>query len=81
MTFALGFNAAQVAPNVGPEPVPTGMYTVQITKTEEKPVQGKPGCTYYELTNEIIEGEHKGKTIIERLNCKNDNQQTVDIAY
>lgn len=80
-SFNMSFNAQTVAPNTAPEAVPTGIYTVAIVKSEEVPVNGKPGCSFYALTMQILDGEHKGKNVIERLNCKNDNQQAVDIAY
>ena len=79
--FNLTFNAAQVPPNLGSEPIPSGIYTVAIVKSDEKPVSGKPGCYYYQFDMQVQEGDFKGKMIIERLNCKNDNQQAVDIAY
>src|SRR5262245_7926530 len=81
MAFTMAFNAATVAPNTGPEIVPTGIYTVAIVDTTEKPVSGKPGCSYYEFKMQIMDGEYKGKHVFDRLNCKNDNQQTVGIAY
>lgn len=81
MSFNLQFNANAVAPNLGMEPLPTNIYTVAITKSEEVPVSGKPGCTYYALTMTVQDGDYKGRTIVDRLNCKNDSQQAVDIAY
>lgn len=77
----MNFNAHQVAPSTAPEPVPSGIYIVAITKSEEVPVQGKAGNSYYQFTLTIQDGEHKGRAIIERLNVKNDNAQAVDIAY
>jgi hypothetical protein len=77
----MSFNAATVAPNAMPEPVPSGTYPVVIIASEEKPVSGKPGHAYYQLDMQITDGEYKGRKVVERLNVKNANQQTVDIAY
>lgn len=79
--FNLQFNANVVPPNIGMDPVPSGIYTVAIVKSEDVPVSGKPGCYYYKFDMQIMEGDQKGKFLYERLNYKNDNQQTVDIAY
>lgn len=82
MGFSLSFNATQVNPNTRPMPVPSGIYDVVIVKSEEKPVKNKPGCTYYEFEMEILgPPEFRGRKVYDRLNCKNDNQQAVDIAY
>lgn len=81
MGFSLSFNAATVAPNVTPEPVPSGIYDVVITSTEEKPAKSTPGATFYEFEMQIQTGEYKGRKLFERLNCKNPSQQAVDIAY
>lgn len=81
---ALNFNAAGVKPNAGFEPVPSGIYDVIITASEEKPTKSSTPQnpkSYLQLTMTIQGGEHHGKTVIERLNLKNDNQQAVDIAY
>lgn len=77
----MSFNATTVAPNVTPEPVPSGIYDVVIKNSEEKAVSGKPGQFYYQFDMEITEGEYKGRKIVDRLNCKHPNQQTMDIAY
>lgn len=76
----LNFNAAQVAPNVGFEPVPTGHYKVNITKSEEKP-NSKGTGSYVELEMTIIDGEFRGRKVFDRLNLRNPNEQAVSIAY
>lgn len=81
MSIQMSFNAQMVAPNVAPEPVPSGIYPVAITSTEEKPAKSTPGATYYEFEMQILDGEYKGRKLYDRLNCKNPNQQAVDIAY
>lgn len=77
---ALNFNASGVKPNTGFEPVPSGTYPVTITKSEEKPTKSGNG-SYLELSMTIQGGEHNGKTVIDRLNLRNPNQQAVDIAF
>ena len=60
-------------------PVPPGEYRV-IIKDSERKESRKPGNFYYQLDLEIIDGEHKGRTLIERLNLENSNSEAVDIA-
>jgi hypothetical protein len=60
-------------------PVPPGEYRVIIKDSDRKETRNGNGA-YYQLDLEIIEGEHKGRTLIERLNLENQNQQAVDIA-
>lgn len=60
-------------------PVPPGEYRVIIKDSERKETRNGMGA-YYQLDLEIIEGEHKGRKLIERLNLENQNQQAVDIA-
>lgn len=78
---ALNFNAAQVRPNVSLDPVPSGLYPVMITKSEEKPTKNGQGA-YIEFEMTVLQGhEFAGRKVFDRLNIKNQNQQTVDIAY
>lgn len=60
-------------------PVPPGEYKV-IVKDSDMKENGKRNGHYIQLDLEIIEGEHAGRTLIERLNIDNPNQQAVDIA-
>lgn len=76
----LNFDANQVAPNTGYEPVPEGWYNVAITESEIKPTKDGEGA-YLQLKTSIIDGPHTGKPIFVRLNIQNKNQQAVDIAY
>lgn len=78
---ALNFNAAQVKPNIGLEPVPSGLYPVMITGSVEKPTKNGQGA-YLEFEMTIMQGhEFAGRKVFDRLNIKNQNQTTVDIAY
>jgi hypothetical protein len=60
-------------------PVPPGEYKVMVKDSERKEAR-KPGNFYYQLDLEILEGEHAGRTLTERLNLENDNATAVDIA-
>lgn len=80
MAFLIQFNAKTVEPNIAPEPVPTGTYPVVIVETSEKAVSGDNSKAYWEIVMEIISGEFKGRKIYERLNHKNSNPKTVEIA-
>lgn len=77
---ALNFNASGVKPNAALEALPSGMYPVMITKSEEKPTRSGNG-SYIEFEMTIQQGEYQGRKVFDRLNIKNPNQQAVDIAY
>jgi len=74
-----GFNAETVEPNQAYEPLPAGWYKAVITESEEKPTKAQTG-SYLQLTLEVIDGEHKGRKVFERLNLNNPNSTAVDIA-
>lgn len=77
---ALNFNATQVKPNTALEALPTGIYPVIITRSEEKPTKSGSG-SYIELEMTVQGGEFAGRKVFDRLNTNNPNQQAVDIAY
>ena len=74
-----GFNAAEVEPQQSMEPLPAGWYKCVITESEEKPTKAQTG-SYLQMTLEVIEGEHQGRKVFERLNLNNPNQTAVEIA-
>ena len=74
-----GFNAADVEPTAEYTPLPAGWYKAVFTASEEKPTKAQTG-SYLQLTAEIIEGEHQGRKLIERLNLNNPNSTAVEIA-
>jgi len=74
-----GFNAADVEPTAEYVPLPAGWYKAVFTESEEKPTKAQTG-SYLQLTAEIIEGEHQGRKLIERLNLNNPNSTAVEIA-
>jgi hypothetical protein len=74
-----GFNAQEVDPAVGFDPIPAGRYLAVITETEMKPTKAGSG-EYLQLTFQVIEGPHKGRLVWARLNLENKNETTVKIA-
>lgn len=73
------FNANEIEPQQSREPVPAGWYKAVITTSEEKPTKAQTG-SYLQMTIEIVEGEHQGRKVFERLNLKNPNATAVEIA-
>lgn len=74
-----GFNANEVEPAVGFDPIPAGKYLAIITESEMKPTKSGVG-KFLQLTFQILEGEHKGRLVWARLNLDNPNATTVRIA-
>lgn len=74
-----GFNAENVEPNAPREPIPAGWYKCVIEASEEKPTKAQTG-SYLQLTMQVIEGDHAGRKVIDRLNLNNPNQTAVEIA-
>lgn len=74
-----GFNAQEVDPSVGFEPIPAGKYLAVITESEMKPTKNGGG-RYLQLTFQVIEGEYKNRLIWARLNMENPNTTAVNIA-
>src|SRR5262245_28400972 len=74
-----GFDAAQVEPSAGFEPLPAGKYQAVITASDMKQTRSGTGH-YLELTFQVIDGAHKGRTLRSRLNLDNPNAAAVRIA-
>lgn len=79
MAHLNGFNANEVEPAVGFDPIPAGKYLAIISESEMKPTKSGSG-DYLQLTFQVIEGEHKGRLLWARLNLDNPNSTTVKIA-
>ena len=75
----LNFNANDVEPSIGFDPIPAGKYPAVIADSEMKPTKNGNG-QYLELTFEIIEGDYRGRKVWARLNLENQNAQAVQIA-
>ncbi len=74
-----GFDANAVEPNASRDPIPAGWYKAVITESMEKPTKAQTG-SFLQMTLEVIEGDHAGRKLFERLNLNNPNQQAVEIA-
>lgn len=75
----LNFNANEVEPNVGFDPLPAGKYIAAITNSEMKPTKNGDG-SYLELEMTILEGQYKDRKVWDRLCLHHTNPQTVKIA-
>ena len=76
-TFNSNDAPAMSAPSRGP--LPPGIYEAIITKSDIKDTKAGTG-QYIELEMQVIDGEHSGRRIWERLNVSNPNKQAEDIA-
>jgi len=74
-----GFNANDVDPNPGFEPIPAGRYLAVIVDSKTKATKNGAG-EYLELAFEIVDGPFKGRKVWERLTRKHPNELTVRIA-
>ena len=79
MANLTGFDAREVDPAVGYDPLPPGKYLAAITESEYKPTKSSVG-QYLQFTFQVLEGEHKGRQLWARLNLDNPNATTVKIA-
>lgn len=73
------FDATQVEPNQPFEVIPAGKYRVQIVASEIRATKNGEG-QYLWMELEILDGEHQGRKLWDRLNLWNNNRQAVDIA-
>lgn len=75
----LGFDANEVEPSTGFDPIPSGKYLAVIVESEFKNNKAGTG-QYLQLTFEVIEGEYKNRKVWARLNLKNPSAEAVKIA-
>lgn len=75
------FNAETHVAAARPErgPLPRGMYQVIVMASDLKPTQAGTG-QYIELTLQVVDGEHAGRRLWDRLNVSNPNKTAEDIA-
>ena len=74
-----GFDATKIAPQGDRTPLPAGDYKVVIEKSEKKPTKKGTGHLL-ELVLKVVDGEHSGRMVWERLNIWNPNQKAAEIA-
>lgn len=75
----LNFDANQVEPSTGRDPIPAGKYVAAITASEMKPTKNGSGA-YLELEYQVLDGEHKGRKLWSRHTLQHPSAQTVQIA-
>lgn len=75
----LDFDANQVEPNAGFDPIPAGKYVAMVTGSEMKPTKNGNG-SYLELELTVLEGQFKDRKLWDRLCLNHPNPQTVKIA-
>jgi hypothetical protein len=73
------FDASAVDPTSTYDVLPPGKYTVQIVNSEMRPTSNGLG-QYLWLELDVLDGEHAGRKLFDRLNLVNANTQTVEIA-
>lgn len=75
----LNFDATTVEPDAGFETIPPGWYNVAIDQSDMKPTKDGAGA-YLELRFNVLDGQYHNRKLFTRLNLKNTNVQTVEIA-
>jgi len=80
MSVAFTFNAANVAPSAPRDTVPSGEYDVAIVKSVDKETKDKNGAMFFAFDYKILTGDYAGKIVVDRINYKNANATTVEIA-
>ena len=75
----LNFDANEVAPSTGFDPIPAGKYVAVINDSGEKENKAGTG-SYLQLEFEIIEGDYRGRRLWVRLNLQNQNPDAVRMA-
>jgi Protein of unknown function (DUF669) len=73
------FDASSVDPTTPFEVLPPGRYLVQIVASEMRPTKDGSG-QYLWLELDVLEGEHQGRKLFDRLNLVNPNPTAVEIA-
>jgi hypothetical protein len=74
-----GFNAAEVEPSKGFDPLPVGKYLAAIVDSDMKTTSAGTG-EYLKLTFEVMDGEFKGRKLFANLNLDNPSDEAVGIA-
>ena len=77
MADLTGFDASKVEPSGGA--IPKGEYQVVIVESDKVPTKAGTGFLL-KLKLQIVEGEHKGRTLTDRLNLWNPNEVASRIA-
>ncbi len=75
----LNFDASQVDPSVGFDPLPADKYLVEITASEMKPTKTGSG-EMLQLEFTVLDGEYKGRKVWDRLCLRHSTPKAVEIA-
>lgn len=75
----LNFDAREVEPNSGFEPIPAGKYNVIITESEMVKTKAGDG-EFLKIALQIQGGDYNGRMLWDRLNLYNKNEEAVAIA-
>lgn len=75
----INFNANEVQPSAGFEPLPEGEYLAIIESSEEKPTKAGTGA-YLQFTFQVIEGEFAKRKLWSRINHKNPSAEAQKIG-
>lgn len=75
----LNFDARQVAPQTGFDPVPPGWYNVIVDETEMKPTKLNDGA-YLKVRYSILDGQFANRKIYTMINLQNKNPQATEIG-
>lgn len=75
----INFNANEVQPSTGFEPLPEGEYLAIIESSEEKATKAGTGA-YLQFTFQVIEGEYAKRKVWARLNHKNPSAEAQKIG-
>ncbi len=76
----LNFDASQVAPDMGRDPIPAGWYNATMEESEMKPTKDGLGA-YLNCKFNILDGQFAGRKVYSLINLKNANTQAVEIAF
>lgn len=74
-----GFDANDHEPSGEWTPLPKGQYVAMAKSSDWKDTANGKG-RYLQFDLEVIDGEYKGRQLVDRLNLQNDNAKAVQIA-
>lgn len=77
--LSLDFDPTEVEVSVSYEPLPEGLYPVNITKVEMKPTKAGTGKRLLVFCK-VTEGDHKGRSVMTGLNVHNPNPVAQEIG-
>lgn len=76
----LNFDARTVDPQQTFEPIPAGWYNMMIVESEMKPTSKGDGA-YLQVTLKVVDGQHAGRQVFDRMNLQNPNPVAAEIGY